>query len=348
MNMGIKKIKLIALVLGAALTLLLLFQNCGQPRSQAGSLLSSSSSTSTPTNGNQPPTGSSTTAPLAPTQFSLSSVSSRQINLLWVDNSTNETGFKIERAFSNASPFTPATGPGEFSVIFTTATNATSYADSSLNASTQYYYRITAVNSAGASPISVILNARTQDPAVGSPIAPSGVMAISVAPSLVNISWTDNSTNETSFRVERSSNNGVTFTTVASLSPNSGLFQDFNLIESTSYTYRVKAVNAVGESVSAVNSNVTTLPAGNKASYSYVGTNIIGPNCVACHGTLVSIRGLNYSTYAGTIGSVTPGNFNASRLYQVIADGSMPPGAPLTADQLNSLRLWISAGAPNN
>lgn len=346
--METKKIKLTALVLGGAFTLLMLFQNCGNsPRSQATSLLTQSSTT--PSTETPPSTDTnSTTAPVAPTQLSLNSVSSRQINLTWIDNSLNEAGFKIERAFSNASPFSPGTGPGEFTVLITTLANTTNYADANLNANTLYYYRITAVNSAGTSVVSAVVSARTPEMATAPPIAPSGVIATSIAPSLVNIRWTDNSTNETNFRVERSSNNGVTFTTVASLAPNSGLVQDINLIESTSYTYRVRAINGAGESVSAVNANVTTLPAGNKASYSYVGTNVIGPNCVSCHGSLVALRGVNVSTYGGTLSLVTPGNFAGSRLYQVVAGGSMPPGTPLTADQLNSIRLWINAGAPNN
>lgn len=346
MIMGIKKIKLIALVLGSGISLSMLFQNCGNsPRSQATSLLTQSSNT--PPNAESPPNNQNST-PAAPTQLSLNSTTSNQINLTWIDNSSNETGFKIERAFSNATPFSPGTGPGEFTVLVTTLVNATNYADTNLSANTLYYYRISAVNSGGSSVVSAIMNTRTAIAATAPPIAPSEVVATSVAPSLVNIRWTDNSTNETNFRVERSSNNGVTFAVVASVTANSGLVQDINLIESTSYTYRVRAINGAGESVSAVNSNVTTLPAGNKASYSYVGTNIIGPNCVSCHGALVAIRGINVSTYAGTLGLVTPGNFANSRLYQVIAGGSMPPEAPLTADQLNSIRLWISAGAPNN
>jgi hypothetical protein len=47
-----------------------------------------------------PPCG---TPPNAPTNLTLTVVSSSQINLSWSDNSDNETGFKIERKIEGGS-----------------------------------------------------------------------------------------------------------------------------------------------------------------------------------------------------------------------------------------------------
>lgn len=55
-----------------------------------------------------------------------------EVNLTWVDNSTNELGFKIERKLST----------GCFSVIYTAATNSTSYSDTSVSAGLTYTYRV--------------------------------------------------------------------------------------------------------------------------------------------------------------------------------------------------------------
>jgi hypothetical protein len=46
-----------------------------------------------------PMNGNSTTTivPIAPTNLNGQLISATQINLTWIDNSTNETGFKIER-----------------------------------------------------------------------------------------------------------------------------------------------------------------------------------------------------------------------------------------------------------
>ena len=60
----------------------------------------------------------------------------------WTDNSTNETGFKIERK----------TGSGTYAVVGTTATDVTTFNDNGLTASTTYTYRVYSYNSGGNSP----------------------------------------------------------------------------------------------------------------------------------------------------------------------------------------------------
>ena len=45
-------------------------------------------------------TQSAVTIPNAPSSLTATAASSSQINLAWTDNSTNETGFKVERATS--------------------------------------------------------------------------------------------------------------------------------------------------------------------------------------------------------------------------------------------------------
>ncbi|WP_175414875.1 fibronectin type III domain-containing protein [Nibricoccus aquaticus] len=94
-----------------------------------------------------------TPAPTAPTNLAASAASSSQINLTWTDNSTNETGFKIERAASSG---------GTYTEIATTGSNATSYQNTGLSASTAYYYRVRAYNGGGNSAYTGIANATTQ------------------------------------------------------------------------------------------------------------------------------------------------------------------------------------------
>jgi hypothetical protein len=67
--------------------------------------------------------------PDAPLVLSAITVSSTQINLTWAYNSSNETGFKIERK----------TGVnGSYSQIATVGVNVTSYSSTSLAANTTY------------------------------------------------------------------------------------------------------------------------------------------------------------------------------------------------------------------
>ncbi|MBO9572422.1 MAG: hypothetical protein J7497_09470, partial [Chitinophagaceae bacterium] len=66
-----------------------------------------------------------------------------KINLTWVDNSTDETGFEIVRSTSLTGTYLP---------VVTTAANAISYTDSGLNANTKYFYKIRAIGVSGLSP----------------------------------------------------------------------------------------------------------------------------------------------------------------------------------------------------
>jgi hypothetical protein len=68
-----------------------------------------------------------------------------------------------------------------------------------------------------------------------------------VSSSQINLSWTDNSNNETGFKVERSSD-GTTFTQIATVGANVTTYADTGLPALTKYYYRVRAYNAGGNS----------------------------------------------------------------------------------------------------
>jgi hypothetical protein len=85
-------------------------------------------------------------------------VSSSQINLTWRDNSTNETGFVLDRATNSA--FTAGL------VSTSLAANTTNRPVTSLAANTVYYFRVRAVNGAVASANSATVSARTKVAAV--------------------------------------------------------------------------------------------------------------------------------------------------------------------------------------
>ena len=75
---------------------------------------------------------------VAPSTLAATTVSSTQINLTWSDNSTNETGFAIDRATD--SGFT------QNLVTTTAAMNATSASITGLSSGTPYYFRVRATN----------------------------------------------------------------------------------------------------------------------------------------------------------------------------------------------------------
>src|SRR6185503_16699622 len=73
--------------------------------------------------------------PSAPSSLAATVVSSSQIKLTWHDNSSVETGFKVERSLSSGSGFSQISTPGA---------NATSYTAGSLASGTKYYFRVRA------------------------------------------------------------------------------------------------------------------------------------------------------------------------------------------------------------
>lgn len=79
------------------------------------------------------------------------------------------------------------------------------------------------------------------------PSAPSNLTASAVSSSSINLSWTDNSSDETGFIVQRSTD-GATWTQIANLGSNVSSFSSTSLSPSTTYSYRVYAYNSIGNS----------------------------------------------------------------------------------------------------
>ena len=67
--------------------------------------------------------------------------------------------------------------------------------------------------------------------------------------SQINLSWTDNSGNETGFSIERCTGNNCTnFAQIATVGANVTSFPDTGLATNTRYRYRVRAFNGSGNS----------------------------------------------------------------------------------------------------
>ncbi len=187
--------------------------------------------------------------PAAPTVLAASTTSSSAINLSWTDNSTNETGFAIERK-------TGATGT--YAQIATVGANVRTYANTGLAANTNYYYRVRAVNGTVYSSYSNEANATTRTAA---PAAPTALAASVTSSSAINLSWTDNSTNETGFAIERKTGATGTYAQIATVGANVRTYSNTGLAANTNYYYRVRAVNGTVYSSYSNEANATTRPA---------------------------------------------------------------------------------------
>ncbi len=133
---------------------------------------------------------------------------------------------------------------------------STNYIPSGLPSATKLYAKINAFNACGNGPISSFINFTTGS----KPNAPSTLILLSQAATSATIKWTDNSTNESGYRVEQSVNNDTTFLEVASnLGANTTIYISPNLVTGTTYYYRVRAINGLGFSDY---SNVLMVPFG--------------------------------------------------------------------------------------
>jgi hypothetical protein len=91
------------------------------------------------------------------------------------------------------------------------------------------------------------------------PATPSGLTAVAASSSQINLTWSDNATNEAGVSIGRSSLSGGPFTDIANLPVNATTYSDTNLAENATYYYRVRATNYLGTSANSTQASATTL-----------------------------------------------------------------------------------------
>nr|MDP0503435.1 fibronectin type III domain-containing protein [Verrucomicrobiota bacterium JB025] len=172
-----------------------------------------------------------------PYNLAVTRIYRNSITVEWQDNADNETGFRILRS-------TSANGS---TTAFTAGAGSTSFTNTGLSAGTTYYYRVQAVNGTTSGDLSGQVNATTRY-SDSSPYLSYSVTATVLSPTTVTVSWTDGSTNEDGFKIERTIYGAAAWTTLASVPYNTESFTDTTAVPDTKYTYRVAAFNSVGNS----------------------------------------------------------------------------------------------------
>lgn len=87
------------------------------------------------------------------------------------------------------------------------------------------------------------------------PASPTSLISEVISKSEIALKWTDNSTNEKGFKIERKNGNGI-FELVGTVGTNITSFKDTGLKKGTSYSYKLYSYNSAGSSPTY--SNVTT------------------------------------------------------------------------------------------
>jgi hypothetical protein len=181
-----------------------------------------------------------TDLPLPPINTRVFQVTGTTVTLTWFDQADNEVGFIVERqdvpadrnlpmpVFREVARFSSANPPAFGGTMFTDGTprvtcptpppldpgvdgcyiiDAVNPADGwvPLEPGHTYNYRISAYNASGSSGPDLPVGATT----VAVPLAPSALTAAVLTGLQVDLAWTDNSGNETGFRLERSDDGGL-------------------------------------------------------------------------------------------------------------------------------------------
>jgi len=348
----------------------------------------------------------------APSGLSAAPASATQINLSWVDNSSNETGFYIERKTGSG---------GTYAQIGSVGAGVKSYASTGLTAGTTYYYRVRAYNGSGnsgysneayattttstsgcSSSTTAISVGTTQSgtlaatdcqstlragryydnftfaatagttytitmtssfdnylyllnsagaqlaynddysgtnarilytpttsgtltiqatsygsAATGSytvalsggsalPTAPSGLSAAPASATQINLSWVDNSSNETGFYIERKTGSGGTYAQIGSVGAGVKSYASTGLTAGTTYYYRVRAYNGSGNSGYSNEAYATTSTSGCSSSTTAISVGTTQSGTLAatdCQSTLRAGRYYDNFTFAATAGT---------------------------------------------
>src|SRR5688572_27493374 len=91
------------------------------------------------------------------------------------------------------------------------------------------------------------ISVKTQD-LMQPPAAPSGLIASVISESQIDLTWTDNSDNETDFIIERSFNGLTGWSAIDMTAADVNETSNTGLSSDTTYYYRVRSINVVGSS----------------------------------------------------------------------------------------------------
>jgi len=197
--------------------------------------------------------------PTTPTNLEVIAETDSRITLSWTDNSLDESGFEIckqiEALDSESCDQDPQDTCDE---VFALGTDATSYEDTTdLSESTTYFYHVRAVNGVGGS--AYICSSATM------PLGfPSELRDTDSNQNQIELSWTDNSSSELGFNIERKQVSGdeedqsttdddngsdpETFTLLDTVGPDVTDYGDDDVKPYVTYAYRVQAFTGSQES----------------------------------------------------------------------------------------------------
>ncbi len=193
----------------------------------------------------------STISPPAPSNFTATSGGTTQIALEWTDNTETETGFKIYRCDGTCTPDTDPDGGDDLLVEIPggASTGIRTYTDTAVAPgvceSQKYSYSIVATSS---SPSWDSAASNVDDATADTAPAPDDFIASPYAESQIDLTWDDNTVDETGFKVYRCASPCTVDTDPAGgddlltiVETNLERFSDTGLAPNSGYNYEVHA-----------------------------------------------------------------------------------------------------------
>lgn len=178
--------------------------------------------------------------PTAPSNANLTwNPDTNTFNLTWQDNSSEETGYVVERQVF---------GTNSWSVVGNLTANTTSFNETTFFPENSYQYRVKAKNGSGDS-------AYATSQAVDVLNAPSSLTVTEISSSKYSLSWVDNSARETAYVVERQISGSNSWSVVGTIAANSVTFSENNFFPELVYQFRVKARGASTDSAYTVSAD---------------------------------------------------------------------------------------------
>ncbi|MEW6217991.1 MAG: DUF2341 domain-containing protein [Thermodesulfobacteriota bacterium] len=183
----------------------------------------------------------STLSQAAPSGLTATRLTEQQVRLDWTRNTSDETGFVIERcAGAGCADFAPITPYG------TTGRGVVTFTDSRLLPDTIYRYQVRAYKTGPCAWTSDPSSAAQADLAINT--AGFGLSAQALNTTAVDLFWTDVTSDETGYRIERCNGTcgaGDTWTALAGAgaAANATTYSDQTVCENSTYSYRLRALD---------------------------------------------------------------------------------------------------------
>jgi fibronectin type 3 domain-containing protein len=170
--------------------------------------------------------------PVPPSALAASSQKSGQIRLTWKDDSDDESSFKIESRKAPSS---------DWNHLDEVALGVTQYLHLDRKAGDTYTYRVRSCNASGCSEYSNEAAAT-----VITAMPPSNLVAEAVVSGRLELTWQDNSDDESSFQIESRTAPSTDWNFLVATAPNVRTFAHLELKAGRTITYRVTACNGAG------------------------------------------------------------------------------------------------------